>query len=143
MPAREGSAAALGAIGCRAALCPEPEAVSLLLDPAHAAEFPIKCEDTAYSLGLGGIDDERALARVIAERHVAAHPHAFLLRGGDLVADPFAGDLALELGKRQQHVERQPPHRACGVELLGYRHERHALGIEDLDQPGKISQRAG
>jgi hypothetical protein len=30
-----------------------------------------------------------------------AHPHALLLRGGDLVADAFTGDLALELGKGQ------------------------------------------
>ena len=29
------------------------------------------------------------------------------------------GDLALELGKRQEHVERQPPHRCGDVELLG------------------------
>src|SRR5271166_5494174 len=105
MPTREGSAATLGAIRRRAALGTEPEAVSLLLDPAHAAELPIKREDMAHGLGLGGIDDKRALARVIAQRHIAAHPHTLLLRGGDLVADPFAGDLALELGKRQQDVE--------------------------------------
>jgi hypothetical protein len=30
--------------------------------------------------------------------------------GADLVADPFLGDLALELGKRQQHVEGQTAH---------------------------------
>ena len=81
--------------------------------------------------------------RIVAERHVAAHPHALLLRGGDLVADPFAGDLALELGKGQQHIERQPPHRARGIELLGDRDERDALCVEDLDQPGKIGERAG
>ena len=47
---------------------------------------------------------------------VAAHPHAFLLRSRDLVADAFAGDLALELGEGEQHVEGQPPHRCRGVE---------------------------
>src|SRR6266481_3734665 len=143
VPARERFATALGAVRRRAAFCDEPEAVGLFLDPAHAAELTIKDEYTAYRLRLGRVDDERARARVIAERHNTAHPHALLLRGGDLVADPFTGDLALELGKGQQHIEGQPPHRARGVELLGDRHERHALGVEDLDQPRKIGERAG
>src|SRR5258706_14590436 len=38
MTAREGFAAALGAVRCRAAFRPKPETVGLLLDPAHAAE---------------------------------------------------------------------------------------------------------
>jgi len=143
VPAREGFSAALDAARRRAALCAEPEAVGLLLDPAHAAELAIKGEDTTHGLSLNRVDDERALACVVAERHVAAHPHALLLRSGDLVADPFAGHLALELSKGQQHIEGQPPHRARGTELLGDRHERHALGVKDLDQPRKIGERAG
>src|SRR5271155_3559705 len=99
MPPREGSAAALGAIRRRAAFCPQPEPVGLVFDLAHAAEIAIESEDATHCLGLGRVDDERAFAPVIAERQIAAHPHALLLRGGDLVADPFAGDLALELGK--------------------------------------------
>src|SRR6266446_6867882 len=142
VPAREGSAAALGPAGRRAALGPEAEAVGLLLDPAYAAELTIKGEDAAHRFGFGGVDDERAFARVVAERHDTAHPHALLLRGSDPVTDPFAGDLPLKLGKRQQHIEGQPIHRARGIELLGYRHERHALCVEDLDQPGKIGERA-
>src|SRR5712691_8795382 len=109
VPARERFATALGAVRRRAAFCDEPEAVGLFLDPAHAAELTIKDEYTAYRLRLGMVDNERALARVVAERRVTAHPHALLLRGGDLVADPFAGDLPLELGKGQQHIEGQPP----------------------------------
>src|SRR3989440_6559244 len=143
MTAREGFAAALGAVRCRAAFRPKPETVGRLLDPAHAAELTIESEDAAYRLGLGRVDDERALACVIAQRHIAAHPHALLLRGGDLVADAFTGDLALELGKGQQHVERQAPHRARRVELLRHRNERHTLCVEELDQPGKIGERAG
>src|SRR5207302_1528440 len=96
MTAREGFAAALGAIRCRAAFRPKPETVGLLLDPAHAAELTIESEDAAYRLGLGRVDDEGALVGVIAQRHIAAHPHALFLRGGDLVADAFTGDLALE-----------------------------------------------
>jgi hypothetical protein len=45
----------------------------------------------------------------MAERWVAAHPHAPLFRRGDLVADAFPGDLALELGEGQQQVEREAP----------------------------------
>src|ERR1700730_9260792 len=143
MSTREGFAAALDAARRRAALRAEPQAVGLLLDPAHAAELMIKGEDATHGLGFGRVHDERAFARVIAERHITAHPHALLLRSGDLVADPFAGNLPLELGKGQQHIEGQPPHRAGGIELLGHRHERRALCVEDLDQPPKICQRAG
>src|ERR1700730_12956615 len=110
VPAREGLPAALGALRCRAALRSEPEAVGLFFDPAHAAELAIEREDMAHRLGLSRVDDECTLARVIAERHNTSHPHAFLLRGSDLVADPFAADLPLELGKGQQHIEGQPPH---------------------------------
>src|ERR1700731_3636277 len=102
MTAREGFAAALGAIRCRAAFRPKPETVGLLLDPAHATEFPIESKDAAHGLALGRVDDERALACVIAQRDIAAHPHALLLPGGDLVADAFTGDLPLELGKGPQ-----------------------------------------
>ena len=58
------------------------------------------------------VDDELAVFDVVAERGLTAHPHALLLGGRDLVADALAGDLALELGKRQEDVERQAAHRA-------------------------------
>src|SRR5271163_4153568 len=79
MTAREGFAAALGAIRRCAAFRPRSEAVGLLLDPAHAAELTIENEDAAHRLGLGRVDDERALVGVIAKRHIAAHPHALFL----------------------------------------------------------------
>src|SRR5438067_10081927 len=79
MTAREGFAAALGAIRCRAAFRPKPETVGLLLDPAHTAELTIESEDAAYRLGLGRVDDERALVGVVAKRDIAAHPHALFL----------------------------------------------------------------
>src|SRR5207302_10264061 len=73
MTAREGFAAALGAIRCRAAFRPKPETVGLLLDPAHAAEFMIESEDAAHRLGLARVDDERTPVGGVAERHIAAH----------------------------------------------------------------------
>src|SRR5271169_7113336 len=48
--AREGLAAALGAIRRCAAFRPKPETVGLLLDPAHAAELTIEGEYTAHGL---------------------------------------------------------------------------------------------
>src|SRR5258705_441544 len=51
MTAREGFAAALGAIRCRAAFRAKPETVGLLLDPAHAAELTIESEDAALRRG--------------------------------------------------------------------------------------------
>src|SRR5258706_1576914 len=79
MTAREGFAAALGAVRCPAAFRAKPETVGLLLDPAHAAELTIESEDAAYRLGLGRVDDERALVGVVAKRDIAAHPHALFL----------------------------------------------------------------
>src|SRR5580704_10540799 len=71
MTAREEFAAARSAIRRCAAFRPKPETVGLPLDPAHAAELPIESEDAAHGLGLGRVDHERALARVIAKRHIA------------------------------------------------------------------------
>ena len=85
-------------------------------------------------------DDQLAVLDRVAERRHTAHPHPLLLRSGDLVADAFAGHLALELGKGQQHVERQAAHRGRRVELLCHRHEGDALGIEDFDDLGKVGE---
>src|SRR5215471_9221579 len=99
VPARERLPAARDAFRRRPTLRSEPEAVGLLLDPAHAAERAIEREDIAHRFGFDRVDDQCALARIIAERHDTAHPHPLLLRGGNLVANALAGDLALELGK--------------------------------------------
>ena len=68
--------------------------------------------------------------------------HAFLLRSRDLVADAFAGDLALELGEGEQHVEGQPAHRCRGVDLLGHRDDGHLTLVEDFHDPGEVTERA-
>src|SRR5229473_804396 len=64
-------------------------------------------------------------------------------RGGDLVADALADDLALELREGQQNVQGQAPHRGRRVELLRHRNKGGAPSIEDLDNLGKIGERAG
>jgi hypothetical protein len=78
----------------------------------------------------------------IAERDRAADPNSLALGGRDLVAHPLPDQLALELGKGQQHIEREPPHAGAGVERLGDGYERDAVRLEQLDQLGKIRQRA-
>ena len=72
-------------------------------------------------------DHQMTVLDPVAQRHHAAHPHALLLRGSDLVADALGGDLTLELREGEEDVEGQPPHRGRGVELLGDRDERHIV----------------
>ena len=76
----------------------------------EAAELEIAPEDQPHPLGLLLDDDQLLVLAGIAQRHHAADPQALLLGGGDLVADALGGDLALELGEGQQHVQRQPAH---------------------------------
>src|SRR5467141_2357142 len=52
----------------------------------------------------------------------------------------LGGDLPFELGKGQEHVEGQPAHGGSGIELLGDRHKRYAMGIEQIDQFGEVRQ---
>src|SRR5436309_5348694 len=73
----------------------------------------------------------------------AADPETLALGGRNLVADALGGHLTLELGKRQQDIERQPPHRCRGIELLRDRDERYVMAIEQLHELGKVRQRAG
>jgi hypothetical protein len=62
-------------------------------------------------------------------------------RSSDFVADALAGNFALELGERKQHVERQTPHAGGGVESLGHRDERHVMFVEQLDELGEVGHR--
>src|SRR6202040_156040 len=100
-------------------------------------------EDQPNGIGLAVDHDELVVLYSIPERRYATHPHPLLFRGGDLVANALADDLALELCEGQQNVEGQAPHRGRRVELLRHRYEGRALGIEDLDDLGKIGERAG
>ncbi len=59
----------------------------------------------------------------------------------DLVSDALGGDLSLELGKRQQDVQRQTSHRRGCVELLRHRYERDLVLIKEFDKLGKVGQR--
>src|SRR6516165_2483218 len=121
----------------------DPADFELFLQQPDRAEFGIAAEDQAYEFCLAVDDDELAVLRPIPEWRHPAHPHPLPLRGGDLVADALADDLALELRKGQQNIEGQAPHRGRRVELLRDRHERGARRVEDLDDLGEIGERAG
>src|SRR6476620_3938159 len=118
-------AAVPAAIGGSADLADNASSIEVFLQLPDGLEIGVAPEDVPDGLGFRGVDDELAVFDVVAERGLTAHPHALLLGGRDLVADALAGDLALELGKRQEDVERQASHRRRGVELLGDRHKRN------------------
>jgi hypothetical protein len=123
------------------ALAHNPQPVEFGLEQRDRAHFRIAPEDQPDGRRLRLIDDQLAVLDVVAERHVAAHPHALLLRRGDLVADALAGDLALELGEGEQHVERQAPHGGRRIELLRHRHKGRIVRIENVDNLGEIGKR--
>ena len=107
----------------------------------------IELEEPADRLCLPVIDDKFPSGpirmRIVAERGEPAHPEPLLLRGGDLVPDPLGRDLALELGKGQKHVQRQPSHGRRSVESLRDRHEGTFCCFKPFDQLREIRQRAG
>src|ERR1700756_969637 len=112
--------------------------VEFLLHQPDRAEFGIAAEDRAHDLRLAVDDAEFAVLYPVPQGWHPAHPHPLPFRGGDLVADALANDLALELGKRQQHIKGQAPHRRRRIELLCHRNKGGVPLIEDLDDLGKI-----
>jgi len=78
----------------------------------------------------------------VSERGGAAHPDSLPLRGGDLVPDALARNLALELREGEKHVQRQTPHGVRGVELLGNGDEVDPMPIEQLDELREVGERA-
>ena len=70
------------------------------------------------------------------------HPHAPGARGRELVPDALANHLALELGKAEEDVQRQPPHAGRGVKALGDADEGDVVGVKGLDQAREVHQRA-
>jgi hypothetical protein len=107
-----------------------------------AAQFEIAPKDQPDLFGFTLHDRNLAVPHVVAEGEGTADPKSLALGGCNLVPDALGGDLALELSKGQQHVERQPPHGGRGVELLGDRDKGYAVRIEELDQFGKVGKRS-
>src|SRR5262249_4487208 len=90
--------------------------IKLLRKGANGAKLQILRKDHPDHFGLGRDDHNLLIHCGIAERDRAADPNSLALGGSDLVAHPFPDQLAFELGKGQQHIERKPPHAGAGIE---------------------------
>ena len=107
------------------------------LEPHHAAKLKVAPEELANELR----DVKGAIFHPISEWDSAAHPDASLFRSGNFVPDALARNFALELRKRQQHVEGQTSHAGGFIEGLGHRYERGVVFVEQLDELGEVGQR--
>src|ERR1700758_1125036 len=132
-PARKWFAADEAAASARPRLALDAAGVEFLLQKPDRAEFGIAAEYRAHDFRLAVDDEEFAVLYPIPKRRHATHPHPLPFRGGDLVPDALADDLALELRKGQQNVQGQASHRGRRVELLGDRNEGRTSGIKNLD----------
>ena len=94
-PAREWFAADHPARRTRPRLAFPSLRFELRLQQPHRAEFGIAAKDRAHEFRLAFDDDQLAVLHPIPERRHPTHPHPLFLRGGDLVADALADDLAL------------------------------------------------
>jgi hypothetical protein len=92
--------------------------------------------------GFFAVYEQLVILEIVSKRDHAAHPHAFSLGGGNLVADALAGDLTFKLREGEQNVEGQPAHRRCGIKVLRDRDEADIMGIEDLDNLCEVHEAA-
>src|ERR1700724_574047 len=117
--AREWLAAPQATRGAGPQLALDAPGFQLVLQQPDGAEFFVAAKDQAHDLRLAFDDDELAVLRLITERRHPTHPHPLPFRGGDLVANAFADDLALELREGQQNVEGQAVESECGAVAVG------------------------
>ena len=80
----------------------DPAALQIAPQEPDGTEFEISLIDVFHRRGFSRIDYQLVIADVVAERNRAAHPHSLALGGGDLVTDPLARYLTLELGEGHQ-----------------------------------------
>src|SRR5215211_3403463 len=112
----EADTAPLAPVGKAVCLCPDAAPIEVVDERTDRAERKIAREDRADGVRLLGHEDDLLVDAAIAERKRPTDPNALALGGGDLVTHPLADHLALELGEREQHIEREPAHAARGVE---------------------------
>ncbi len=114
----------------------------LLKELAETAELKVAAKDELDTLSFLLVDDELLVPALVSEWDHAAHPQSAPLRGCDLIPDALGGDLPLELGEGQKHVQGQPSHAGRRIEGLGDRHERNVMSVEQLHELGEVSERA-
>ena len=132
--------ARLPAFACRPCLHPPPAAVEFFHHRDQRAQLEVERENLPHALRLFLIHHQGAALRgnIIAKDGIAAHPLSFAPRGGHLVVRALRDHLPLELGKREQDIQRQPAEGSGRIELLGYRHKCRVVLVEDLDDPGEV-----
>src|ERR1700756_5758210 len=101
----------------RSHLGDDPSLAKVGHQQVQAAKLRIPPKDGPNPLSLLFNHDDLAVLGLVSERGYAPDPKPLALGSGDLVADAFGGDFPLKLGKRQQDIERQSPHRCRGIEL--------------------------
>src|SRR5882724_4117966 len=101
---RKASFSSASSVLVEASLADDFALVEFLLQQRDRAQFGVAAKNQPNPFGLAFIDDQLPVDRIVAERHVTAHPHAPPFRRGNLVANALAGDLPLELGKGQEYV---------------------------------------
>src|ERR1700679_2141989 len=99
VPPAEKPAAGRAARAVDADRKPRILSVELLFETHHASHLEVSPKEGAHDLGMILNGMHSAIRNPIAQRDYAAHPHSLLLRSGDLVPDPLARDLPLELGE--------------------------------------------
>jgi hypothetical protein len=116
--AREALAAGKRAAGSFPPLTHNAYPIQLGFEQRHRAKFRIAPKNQPDGCRLGFVDDQSAVLDIIAERHIATHPHPLGLRRRDLVADALTSDLAdriirpcLQLRERRFAYERQAARR--------------------------------
>src|ERR1700737_4770676 len=76
-----------------------PAPIEIMFQKTDATQFEIPFIDVPNELRFLFINLQPANPNVVAERAETSHPHALLLGGSNLVADPLAGLLSLKLSK--------------------------------------------
>lgn len=88
-------------IAQRPELGPETSRCQFIDDRADRTSFEVAVHDVADLRRLCFVYDQFAIDHVITEWDRTSHPHAFALRGSNLVSDTLSSNFALELGERQ------------------------------------------
>src|SRR5437868_9974706 len=106
----------------------EPARMNFLLCGCYTRTSGTDREDLSHPFGFCRVDHQTSALwiDIIAEDWDASHPLPFSPRRRHLVTRSLADDLALELRKRQQDVQREPAQGSAGIELLRDRYKAHA-----------------
>lgn len=120
----------------------DPPRIEVIRDPLCRFERDVAAEYPSYDRRLRFMGHQLVGARRLGvAKRALLDPQAALASAGKPVLQPFAGQLALELGKAQQDIEREAAHGRAGVKGLRDRDKRDAASLELRHQVAEIPQR--